>query len=845
MVGEAGVGKTRIARESLRLAEKEGFATRWVVASASAQGLPLGAFTGLLDLADGSTPTSLSDAVNSLAPKGSRVVLGVDDAHLLDASSALMVHRLVTSRAAVVFMTLRSGEPAPDVVTATWKDGLLDRVEVRPLSLRATHELLQTALGGPVHSFTARRVWRLTMGNPLYLRLLVTGGIEHGDLAQQDGMWQWTGEMALTPGLIELVEARLETASDETAKVLDLLALSEPLTTQSLARLTDLAAVEAAEDLGLVSVEQSHPSVLQARLAHPIFGEVLRARLGVLRARRLRGDLTRVLARPDSGHSGEVLRLAELACSADVDPDLPLLMSGATLAATHSDAVLTLRLGAAAVAAGGGFEAQLLVAAVAPAVLSVTEAEKELDRLAASATNELQTAVAGMAHATYLAWIASQPEAARRRLAAVLDIVSEPGPAAHLLAVDALIEAQHGNPDVAASRATELLRHDIADVTIIGGTALVCAQALTGRADDMAEVASRALGATSAIGSGLFQLPLLAMQTLGLRLAGYTEAAVQVAEAFTHRADGLPLPSAAGSCVLGNALLDAGRLEEGLARLKEARAAIEPFGDFGGWRQFAVIGLTRASALLHSPEEIRAAAVDLAAHIHPTMVFVEPEIILAEAAVASAAGSVTEALRHVYRAAEVARARGAPAYEVLALQQATCLGASDAEPRLQELAASVQGPRVGVALAHAIAWKKQDWKALVDIAEAWEGLGDIVSAAEAAAQAFSISEHAGDRRASRHAQGLAARMLERCHGANTATLAAFRRPVPLTAREREVVTLAALGLTNREIADRLVVSVRTVEGHAHHAAAKLGVPRSEFAKLDLIPRGANRDETMS
>jgi predicted ATPase/DNA-binding CsgD family transcriptional regulator len=44
----------------------------------------------------------------------------------------------------------------------------------------------------------------------------------------------------------------------------------------------------------------------------------------------------------------------------------------------------------------------------------------------------------------------------------------------------------------------------------------------------------------------------------------------------------------------------------------------------------------------------------------------------------------------------------------------------------------------------------------------------------------------------------------------------------LTAREREVAGLLAVGLTNREIGERLVISERTAEGHVEHLRTKLG-----------------------
>lgn len=59
-------------------------------------------------------------------------------------------------------------------------------------------------------------------------------------------------------------------------------------------------------------------------------------------------------------------------------------------------------------------------------------------------------------------------------------------------------------------------------------------------------------------------------------------------------------------------------------------------------------------------------------------------------------------------------------------------------------------------------------------------------------------------------------------------------PSPLTARERDVVALAAQGLANKAIARELGISPRTVEGHLNHVFDKLGTTsRTELVRLAL------------
>jgi DNA-binding CsgD family transcriptional regulator len=55
------------------------------------------------------------------------------------------------------------------------------------------------------------------------------------------------------------------------------------------------------------------------------------------------------------------------------------------------------------------------------------------------------------------------------------------------------------------------------------------------------------------------------------------------------------------------------------------------------------------------------------------------------------------------------------------------------------------------------------------------------------------------------------------------------RPAALSAREMDVLAELTRGRTNREIADRLGVAVRTVATHVEHILAKLDVPNRAAA----------------
>jgi DNA-binding NarL/FixJ family response regulator len=66
---------------------------------------------------------------------------------------------------------------------------------------------------------------------------------------------------------------------------------------------------------------------------------------------------------------------------------------------------------------------------------------------------------------------------------------------------------------------------------------------------------------------------------------------------------------------------------------------------------------------------------------------------------------------------------------------------------------------------------------------------------------------------------------------------AARRPVTLSAREREILQLLADGLTGEEIAERLVLSAETVKTHIRNAMAKLEARNRVHAILIAVRQG--------
>jgi ATP/maltotriose-dependent transcriptional regulator MalT len=157
-----------------------------------------------------------------------------------------------------------------------------------------------------------------------------------------------------------------------------------------------------------------------------------------------------------------------------------------------------------------------------------------------------------------------------------------------------------------------------------------------------------------------------------------------------------------------------------------------------------------------------------------------------------------------------------------ALHTAVRFGDRSHTSRVEELARTLNTPLAEAVAAHARGLADHDGDLLDAAANGFADLGAVALAADAAAQA--AHEHARKRhRGKEVASSARAHALASQGEIRTPAVAAAARPLPISDREREIAMLVVAGWSNREVADRLFVSVRTVEGHLYRIFAKLGI----------------------
>ncbi|EGD26146.1 helix-turn-helix transcriptional regulator [Prescottella equi] len=834
LVGTAGVGKTTMARELVGSLTGE---ARWIVGTESTQSIPLGAFAPHLARTTSRDPVVALRAVRDVlaedgsAPDGGAAIVGVDDAHLLDEFSAGLVHQLAVGRDVRLVVTVRSGAPVPSAIEALWKDGLLTPFVVEPFTRAEMDEELHQVLGAPVERFSADAIWEASEGNPLFLRHLVEGALDGGTLRRSGGVWQLRGRPGVSAALASLLESRFARTPRDALDVVDYLAFCEPLELEVLSELVSRRSIEEAERLDLVRIRDVGNAHV-VRLAHPLFGEVIRDRAGVLAAQRIKRRLVEVLREsPDPGVVTS-MRIAELAVESGIEPDPELLVRGAEDAIAMASLELGARLAAAAVRRGGGFDAAFALGRALMWQGKGDDAEEVFAAVDPDELCEYDVARWLLTRVASLYLEAGRPQEAVALFRRERDRISDPMLAVSVVALDAVLHLYDRELGTAIALAREVEAAPEAHpwARASGVFAGVAALTVSGRGLEVGALAASAWEAISH-GDGLLRFHIGYFEVLALTLVGRLSAAESTAARYREMAAGQPNSAALADVASGVVELTGGRLDDAAEHLTEALAVLDR-ETRSEWMLLAAVSLCQVRAAQGKGADAAAALAVAERNSGPELAFFDPLIDVARAWVAGSAGEVSAAVHAARRGADLAARSGQFAVEAIALDVATTFGDYTTASRLGELAAFVDGPFARVAAARAQALAKADGPALDALAAEFERTGTLLAAADTYAQAATAYSRSNDRRGELTSAAKAHWLASRCDGATTPALAKAARPLPLTDREREVAVLVGRGLSNKDIARRLVLSVRTVEGHIYRACEKLALShRSDLAKL--------------
>ncbi|AYL39235.1 helix-turn-helix transcriptional regulator [Streptomyces fungicidicus] len=880
LTGTTGVGKTRLLAASLQRVAAEG---RTVVAVGGAGGPETGCAENFCSLAE---CLDRLESVRRHSDPARRTVVGFDDAHLVEESAAHRLYRLTASGRVAVAATARRDAALPTGVDKLWVERLVERLEVRPFARDVVSSILHGRVGGPVDSATLERLWATTRGNALILHELVEYALTDGSLRRVDGRWHWDGLPARPPErLADIVLLRLRDLAPEEQELVNVLAVAGPVEYGLAERLGLARAAETLDGRDLVQIEYSGRRV-GIRLTEPLTGAVVADRMSGLTAQRLRLQLADAIEATGARREDDVVRMATLRMAAGRVPEPAVLLAAARTAAHRRDFALTERLcrsvlgnprpprdarrtpsagpagdgapvsgpargvagadnvsvaGEGDGACGGVVTADEARAALllgralagqgrheeAEAVFAGALAERPgaaphglpRDELIAAVHDRADNAAWGLGRGADAAAVVdglpaglgAQGTGVRHGFHAVLALLADrPDDAArtgrtvlpgeqpdsvvvqHLLPPAAFALSELGRPAEALALIARHARdlggwHDDARLRCLVVTARCAfAQGDLGRVADTLD----ATGRFATPGDDLRQLQLALLRSRLLRLLGRPAEAVTLlrgASTLRVRRDWLGTPSWTLAQLAG-ALAEAGRPTEALQTLVEAQAA----------RRDAPAYPLADDALL-----------------------LEHAVVLAHTGDRS--GAACRALEVVQRAA------ARPATALAALHLAVRVAdAPRAAVRAAQLAAGAHSELMRLQCDHVVALTRSDGEALEDVSARFRTMGAVALAAEAAAQAADMYRRDGRRRASRLARAAGARLLAEtgCALVPWADPQEQRQPdraAPLTSREREVAALAAGGLSNRDIAARLVVSVRTVENHLYRVYEKLGI----------------------
>jgi DNA-binding CsgD family transcriptional regulator/tetratricopeptide (TPR) repeat protein len=791
--------------------------------------------------------TALVGAIAQTQPKG--LILCLDDLHLADEASLFLLEHLarrIGSDHILILAAYRdtevdSGHRLVRTLEALARQPSAARIDLKPLDLTATRLLVASLAGSNPPAAVARALHQEMDGNPFYIGELFSALVSEGRLFDAAGRWRsdlLLGEAGLPRGMRLIISRRLSKLSADCRQALGIAAILgrhfDPVLLREVSGLAEDALLDALDEATRHHFVEEGSQRL--RFCHELIRQTLLSDVSLARRQRLHLHTANAIERLAQGKTEE--RVAELAghyhlAGSLADP--AMVLRYANRAADKAAAALAfeeaLRLYEIALVNAGALDRTpeveetitVLHLKRAEALFSLgrwREARPDFEATLEKSTSE-QRAEVLINLALASSWAPDMP-AAKRYTAEAGELVEKLG----LRHLDATIAALRAHCDVDDGELTKA----------IGG--FKHSASLAGMAN-----------------SGAYRRLLWLFPAILYQAAHHGEA-VAVAEAAIAIArqagDVAELANLLPS--LGLALGAAGRYREADSVLAEGRRIsndyqapglvaisksagfhIETF-DLAGAKAFAEEAHDPASSVQHWPFPTVSSGLDL--------------VIIAarEGQAGAAATRLKEVARQVEGAmgrhgwlwkmrlaqarAEVALAKGDLPQAVESGSDAMQQSGAISRPKYQALALETRGKAL-IGLGR----KRDGLKDLRQAVEVARPVGDPAMFLRAAAELLAFD---GDDALVTEAYDAAGRIaaelpeemlpgfldaepVRLVYKLRESPLRRPRLPAGLSARELEVLQLIAAGQSNQQIAETLVLSVRTVERHINHIYAKAGV----------------------
>ncbi|MDR6637588.1 LuxR C-terminal-related transcriptional regulator [Paenarthrobacter nitroguajacolicus] len=844
LTGERGIGKSGVARAVVSsLGPKvHSLQLRNTVAGGQTPYGCLGFLLARLPSEAVSSPTGILHAVTNLIrteAAGRDTVFIVDNAGGMDPMSTGVLLNLMATGTAKVIATVQRASELPADFHRLVLEGELAEVHLNTLSEEQTKQVLGSVLGHYVSSTLVGSLHSAVGGNPMLLHALLEEQRHTGNLVLNDSVWTLRDRIKLEGATVveDFVRSRLAREPQASRTVVEILACAKRATLVDLAALFDTEVLVDMEERGLLTVERGEAHWVSLR--DPYVGEVVRGWLNTRRMRELRLMLhgpkepeLQGLAPQDllsyaawmHASEDEPMPSPSLALAAgraaldDYDPNFAIQCTQ-SLDPKDSEWVPGQRLKAAAylmldlplhAAQALDEVSEPHVAALDPLEFAEFTASKCQAMTWIDGRSALVPGVIADGQQTLEAMDGSHPAGTMGRARNRLQLCSyeyNTYMGEYAAMIDSLEEELAKDP---AEDHEHWLRSSLF---------LVEARCMLGReldAQELARTVSRQLGDTDR--PAQLEEAFARHAFLVLLLSGQWRQCIELMRRTPSRSSRLQYRGALTELGIGLAYAYAGKPASAIEPLRSAVAQLE-LRPAMNMNKVGYAATAFAYAQLGNSVEA-GRYLDLYRTCRGVGTYFSESVAEFCAEMAGRWMGDRDVKQRLL--ARVRNDMENQRYTTagICLFGATVEGTDEEYRLLEDIATRRQGPLARISADLARGALNKSSKSMLAAADAASALDLLVVEARCVAMALDFARDAGESTAARTAQ----LRLERLEHSVSALPIQPRSDAPvLTERERQIAKLAGKGVSNREIAMDIGVSVRTVEGHLYQVFTKLGV----------------------